>query len=124
MPPWIAFTPPTDRPAFECRLRMFTPFTTICPLAGRVRRTWPCFPLSLPATTTTVSPGARSSQRRLGWGLFVNILAGYLLLVPGPKSRRVGGGFRAAAEMKPDDLGLAGPGSSPPGEHKRRGASE
>src|SRR5438309_1148802 len=73
MPPWIALTPPTDRPAFECRFRMFTPFTTICPLAGRVRRTCPCLPLSLPATTTTVSPGARSSQRRLGWGLLVNI---------------------------------------------------
>src|SRR5947208_2624554 len=69
----MAFTPPTERPAFECRFRMFTPLTTIWPLAGRVRRTWPCLPLSLPAITTTVSPGARSSQRRVAGRLLVSI---------------------------------------------------
>src|SRR6266567_856386 len=52
---------------------MLTPLTTILCLSGSVRRTSPVLPLSLPATTTTGSPGARSSQRRLGAGLFLSI---------------------------------------------------
>src|SRR5579859_5799722 len=51
---------------------MLTPLTTILCLSGSVRRTSPCLPLSLPATTITGSPGARSSQRRLGCGLFLS----------------------------------------------------
>src|SRR5438128_6785673 len=74
MPPWIARLPPAERSAFECRFMMFTPWTTIRPSRGRVRSTSPCLPLSLPATTTTGSPGARSSLFSLGWGLFLSKL--------------------------------------------------
>src|SRR5512135_2618250 len=52
---------------------MLTPLTTILCWSGMVRSTSPCLPLSLPATTITGSPGARSSQRRLGCGLFFSI---------------------------------------------------
>src|SRR5712692_1182045 len=73
MPPCATLTPPRDWPAFVWRLRMLTPLTTILCLSGMVRSTSPCLPLSLPATAPTGSPGARSSQRRLGWGLFLSI---------------------------------------------------
>src|SRR6266571_102768 len=49
---------------------MFTPFTTILCWSGMVRSTSPC--LSLSAMTITGSPGARSSQRRVGSGLFLS----------------------------------------------------
>src|SRR6266576_782480 len=52
---------------------MLTPLTTILCLSGRVRSTSPCLPLSLPATTITGSPGARSSHRRLGSSLLRSI---------------------------------------------------
>src|ERR1700687_3168261 len=52
---------------------MLTPLTTILCLSGSVRSTSPCLPLSLPVTTITGSPGARSSQRRVGCGLFLSI---------------------------------------------------
>src|SRR5579872_1879825 len=52
---------------------MLTPLTTTLCLSGRVRSTSPCLPLSLPATTITGSPGARSSQRRLGCSLFLSM---------------------------------------------------
>src|SRR5258708_12273508 len=52
---------------------MLTPLTTILCLSGMVRSTSPCLPLSLPVTTITGSPGARSSQRRVGCGLFLSI---------------------------------------------------
>src|ERR1700716_2201967 len=74
MPPWMARLPPAERPALVCRFRMFTPRTTTLPSRGNVRSTSPCLPLSLPATTTTGSPGARSSLFSLGWGLFLSKL--------------------------------------------------
>src|SRR5947209_2665925 len=74
MPPWMARLPPAERPALVCRFRMFTPRTTTLPTRGRVRSTSPCLPRSLPATTTTGSPGARSSLFSLGWGLFLSKL--------------------------------------------------
>src|SRR5712664_2746998 len=52
---------------------MLTPLTTILCWSGRVRRTSPCLPLSLPAVTITGSPGASSSQRRFDCGLFLSI---------------------------------------------------
>src|ERR1700693_5458308 len=52
---------------------MLTPLTTILCLSGIVRSTSPCLPLSLPVTTITGSPGARSSQRRLSCALFFSI---------------------------------------------------
>src|ERR1700716_679833 len=72
-PPWMALVPPADWPALAWRLATLTPRTTILPLCGSVRSTSPCLPLSLPAITTTVSPGARSSQRCLVFALFVSI---------------------------------------------------
>src|SRR4051794_26429648 len=69
MPPCATCTPPRRWPALVCRLSRFTPLTTILCWSGRVRRTSPCLPLSLPAMTITGSPGARSSHRRLGCGL-------------------------------------------------------
>src|ERR1700738_4668232 len=69
----MALLPPADWPALAWRFATLTPRTTILPLCGSVRSTSPCFPLSLPAITTTVSPGARSSQRCLVFGLFVSI---------------------------------------------------
>src|SRR2546421_10240974 len=74
MPPCMARLPPAERPALECRFMMLTPLTTIRPSRGRVRSTSPCLPRSLPATTTTGSPGARSSLFCLGWGLFFSKL--------------------------------------------------
>src|SRR5919201_4946039 len=53
---------------------MLTPRTTTLPSRGSVRRTSPCLPRSLPATTTTGSPGARSSLFSLGCGLFLSKL--------------------------------------------------
>src|SRR2546428_11392225 len=53
---------------------MLTPLTTILCWSGMVRSTSPCLPLSLPAMTITGSPGARSSQRRAGSGLFLSIV--------------------------------------------------
>src|SRR6266513_3698465 len=73
MPPWATCTPPRRCPAFVCRLSRFTPLTTILCWSGMVRRTSPCLPLSLPATTITGSPGARSSHRRLGSSLLRSI---------------------------------------------------
>src|SRR2546430_7680158 len=72
MPPWATCTPPRRAPALVWRLSRLTPLTTILCWSGIVRRTSPCLPLSLPAMTITGSPGARSSQRRLGAGLFFN----------------------------------------------------
>src|SRR2546423_8695787 len=72
MPPCATCTPPVRWPALVCRLRMLTPLTTILCWPGIVRRTSPCLPLSLPAMTITGSPGARSSQRRVGSGLFLS----------------------------------------------------
>src|SRR2546429_4302862 len=72
MPPCATLTPPRERPALVCRFRMLTPFTTILCWPGMVRSTSPCLPLSLPAMTITGSPGARSSQRRVGSGLFLS----------------------------------------------------
>src|SRR5689334_4967136 len=69
MPPCATCTPPRRWPAFVCLLSRLTPLTTILCWSGMVRRTSPCLPLSLPAMTITGSPGARSSQRRLGCGL-------------------------------------------------------
>src|SRR6202011_3926859 len=74
MPPWMARLPPAERPALVCLFRMFTPRTTTLPSRGRVRSTSPCLPRSLPATTTTGSPGARSSLFSFGWGLFLSKL--------------------------------------------------
>src|SRR5438105_409632 len=74
MPPCMARLPPAERPALECRFMMLTPLTTIRPSRGRVRSTSPCLPRSLPATTTTGSPGARSSLFTVGWGLFLSKL--------------------------------------------------
>src|SRR5438128_9875495 len=73
MPPCAALTPPRRSPALVWRFRMLTPLTTILCWSGMVRSTSPCLPLSLPAVTITGSPGARSSQRRLGCGLFLSI---------------------------------------------------
>src|SRR5919201_7021296 len=73
MPPCATWTPPRRWPAFVWRLSRFTPLTTTLCRSGMVRRTSPCLPLSLPAMTITGSPGARSSQRRLGCALFLNI---------------------------------------------------
>src|SRR2546423_98827 len=73
MPPCATRTPPRVWPALVWRLSRLTPLTTILCWSGRVRRTSPCLPLSLPAVTITGSPGARSSQRRLGSGLFFSI---------------------------------------------------
>src|SRR5947208_11205814 len=70
MPPCATWTPPRRCPALVWRLRRLTPLTTILCWSGMVRRTSPCLPLSLPAITITGSPGARSSQRRVGCGLF------------------------------------------------------
>src|SRR5437870_12225042 len=53
---------------------MLTPLTTILCWSGMVRSTSPCLPLSLPAMTITASPGARSSQRRVGSGLLLSTL--------------------------------------------------
>src|ERR1700674_4354828 len=72
-PPCATVTPPRDAPALVWRFRMLTPLTTILCLSGIVRSTSPCLPLSLPVTTITGSPGARSSQRRLGCGLFLSM---------------------------------------------------
>src|SRR6267143_480868 len=55
------------------RFRRLTPLTTILCWSGRVRSTSPCLPLSLPATIITGSPGASSSQRRFGSGLFLSM---------------------------------------------------
>src|SRR5690349_5603902 len=74
MPPCATCTPPRRCPALVCRFRMLTPLTTILCWSGMVRSTSPCLPLSLPAVTITGSPGARSSQRRLGCGLFLSIV--------------------------------------------------
>src|SRR6266705_6972695 len=74
MPPWATWTPPRRCPALVCRLSRFTPLTTILCWSGMVRSTSPCLPLSLPAMTITGSPGARSSQRRVGSGLFLSIV--------------------------------------------------
>src|SRR5207245_10277624 len=52
---------------------MLTPLTTILCWSGSVRKTSPCLPLSLPATTITGSPGASSSQRRFGSDLFLSM---------------------------------------------------
>src|SRR5438270_1740142 len=73
MPPCATRTPPRVWPALVWRLSRLTPLTTILCWSGRVRRTSPCLPLSLPAVTITGSPGARSSQRRFGSGLFFSI---------------------------------------------------
>src|ERR1700682_2672086 len=69
----MALLPPADWPALAWRLATLTPRTTILLLCGSVRSTSPRLPLSLPAITTTVSPGARSSQRCLVFALFVSI---------------------------------------------------
>src|SRR5258706_11291790 len=73
MPPCATVVPPRLAPALVWRLSKLTPLTTILCWSGSVRRTSPCLPLSLPAMTITGSPGARSSQRRLGSGLLVSI---------------------------------------------------
>src|SRR5438128_5003761 len=73
MPPCATCTPPRLWPALEWRLRMLTPLTTILCWSGSVRKTSPCLPLSLPATTITGSPGASSSQRRFGSDLFLSM---------------------------------------------------
>src|SRR5690348_16837548 len=73
MPPCATCTPPRRCPALVWRLSRLTPLTTILCWSGRVRRTSPCLPLSLPAMTITGSPGASSSQRRLGCVLFVSM---------------------------------------------------
>src|SRR2546428_12636743 len=52
---------------------MLTPLTTILCWSGSVRKTSPCLPLSLPATTVTGSPGASSGQGRFGSGLFLSM---------------------------------------------------
>src|SRR5438874_2310426 len=54
---------------------MLTPFTTILCWSGMVRSTSPCCRLSLPAMTITGSPGARSSQRRVGCSLFLSTVS-------------------------------------------------
>src|SRR5262245_40407444 len=73
MPPCATCTPPRRCPALVWRLSRLTPLTTILCLSGMVRSTSPCLPLSLPAMTMTGSPGARSSQRVLGCGLFLSM---------------------------------------------------
>src|ERR1700758_2458624 len=73
MPRCATWTPPRRCPALVWRFSRLTPLTTILCWSGRVRRTSPCLPLSLPAMTITGSPGASSSQRRLGCALFVSI---------------------------------------------------
>src|SRR5439155_1735323 len=52
MPAWRA----PDRPAFMWRFTMLTSATTMRCVSGRTSRTWPRFPLFLPAITSTVSP--------------------------------------------------------------------
>src|SRR5260370_39242096 len=73
MPPWATATPPRRCPALVWRFSRLTPLTTILCLSGMVRSTSPCLPLSLPAMTITGSPGARSSQRRVGSCLFLSM---------------------------------------------------
>src|SRR5438270_9075222 len=73
MPPWMARVPPLDWPALVCFLRMLTPSTTILCSRGSVRSTRPRLPRSLPAITTTVSPGARSRRLGMAWFLLVSI---------------------------------------------------
>src|SRR5689334_3927807 len=73
MPPCATCTPPRRCPALVWRLSRLTPLTTILCWSGRVRRTSPCLPLSLPAMTMTGSPAASSSQRRLDWVLFFSM---------------------------------------------------
>src|SRR5690348_4852962 len=73
MPPCATCTPPRRCPALVWRLSRLTPLTTILCWSGRVRRTSPCLPLSLPAMTITGSPAASSSQRRLDWVLFFSM---------------------------------------------------
>src|SRR5689334_20042718 len=73
MPPCATRTPPRVWPALVWRFSRLTPLTTILCWSGSVRSTSPCLPLSLPAMTITGSPGARSSQRRFGSGLFLSI---------------------------------------------------
>src|SRR6266545_5326839 len=78
MPPWATCTPPVRWPALVCRFKRLTPLTTILCWSGIVRSTSPCLPLSLPAMTITGSPGASSSQRRVGCGLLRSTVSEHL----------------------------------------------
>src|SRR5260370_10458699 len=73
MTPRVIGVPPRRAPALVWSFSRLTPLTPILCWSGMVRSTSPCLPLSLPATTITGSPGARSSQRRLGSALLRSI---------------------------------------------------